>query len=140
MNDRNALRKELSEANLADERSAELVEQYYSDYFLDEQDENHLQRFLFSPLLSVRREAIIALIFSKGVGWLANPCYAQHALVLHLLGVMEDADAQFTGAAALYEMRSHGNEAADTILKSLNASKRWKVVFGDDSLGAGSKG
>lgn len=131
---KDAMREKLRDIDLTNQRSAELIEEYYTDYLVDGQDEAILSRFLLSPLLEARREAIIALIFTKDVPWIASPRYAQDALLLHLLGIIEDEEAQFTGVAALYEMASRGNAAAAAILKSLNANKEWKTKFGDDSL------
>ncbi|MGC1381287.1 MAG: hypothetical protein WA814_09750, partial [Candidatus Baltobacteraceae bacterium] len=83
-----------------------------------------LERFLQSSNVENRRESLLALIWDTTfIG------YAIDALLVHIMGVCEQSDAMFTGAAALLLLRERGDKQADTILSSLERNDKWRRTF-----------
>lgn len=105
------------------------IDDFYTDFYVTEEDRECLERFLQSSDVNNRREALLALILATG---LAGPKYTQYAidaLILHLLGIVEDKDAEFTGVSLLAELRNRGDKEAESILESLKKNKKWRRLF-----------
>lgn len=123
-------RRELMAADVDDPTSAKLIGDFYTDFTIAEDDRILLERFLKSPDLETRREALIGLMF--GTNKDTDPRftgYAVDALVLHFLRVIEDGESQFTGYSVLAELRNRGDEEATAILKLLESNRKWRRMF-----------
>lgn len=134
MDDKTVRRHQLFEASIDDPRSARLIDDYYTDFRVAEDDRECLERFLCSSDIDVREEAILALAYAPGFTG-----YAQEALVLHVLGIVADLEAQYTGVSALVELESKGDREAARLLQSLLRNEPWKRTFFPTSRPAISK-
>jgi hypothetical protein len=122
-------RQELVDVSVDDPDAAGMIDTYYTEFSLEDSDRSYLERFLESSHLGVRREALLGLMFSAVSKELSYTGYALDGLILHLLGLLEDTDAQFTGAAVLGTLRNRGDKEAAKILDSLEKNKKWKRDF-----------
>jgi hypothetical protein len=123
-------RSELMRADIKDPESCGLIDDFYTDFTITEDDRNCLERFLGSSYLDTRREALLALMF--GVNKEAGPKFTGYAidgLILHLLGVLEDTDSEFTGVSVLGELRNRGDKVAMAVLRLLETNEKWRRRF-----------
>lgn len=104
------------------------IDDFYTDFRVAEEDRECLERFLQSSNVDNRREALLALILTGPAGPKYTG-YALDALVVHVLGIVEDEDAQFTGVSLLAELRNRGDKEAQSILESLRKNKKWRRLF-----------
>ncbi len=124
---RNERLRELMMADINDPESGALIDGFYTDFPVIESDRIHFERFFQSSDLETRREALIALTF--GVNKDSGPRfigYAKEALILHILGVIEGSDSQYTGPAVLNTLHERGDTEATAILRSLRNNEKWR--------------
>ncbi len=107
------------------------IDDFYTDFCVVDDDRECLERFLQSSNVDNRREALLALIFATGPTEPKYTGYALDALMLHLLGIVDDGDAQFTGVSLLAELRNRGDKEAQSILDSLTKNEKWRRLFLD---------
>ena len=105
------------------------IDDFYTDFYVAEEDRECLERFLQSSIVDNRREALLALVLATGPAGPKYTGYALDALILHLLGVVEDEDAQYTGVSILAELRNRGDKQAQAILESLRKNEKWRRLF-----------
>ena len=137
------------EASTDNYSSAQLIDDYYTNFTITEDDRECFERFLDSTLVEVRREALIALLLSgpkapKFTG------YALDALTLQVLALIEEnaaiwrcldlaridpvalaakSEPAFTALSALVELEMRGDKDAASILQSLGRNERWRKTF-----------
>lgn len=63
MDSKNERRRELMEADVNDPATGGLIDDFYTDFTITDDDQACLERFLSSSDLGTRREALIALMF-----------------------------------------------------------------------------
>ena len=125
-----ARRQELSEASLDDPQSGRLIDDFYTDFAVEEDDRACLERFLNSSVVDVRREALIALVFSNRPEGPKFIRYAVDALMLHALALVNDYDeATHTAVSVLRELKSRGDTEAARVLQSLSREQKWERRF-----------
>jgi hypothetical protein len=127
---RDERRSQLMASDVDDPMSGALIDDFYTDFAVIEGDRVYLERFLHSSDLETRREALIGLTF--GVNKDTGPRfvgYAKEALMLHLLGVIEETDSQYTGVSVLAVLEARGDEEAGAILESLGKNNKWRSAF-----------
>jgi hypothetical protein len=120
-------RQQLIEVDINDEVGG-WIDDFYTNFYVAEEDRKCLERFLQSSNVNNRREALLALILTGPTGPKYTG-YALDALIVHLLGIVEDEDAQFTGVSLLAELRNRGDEEAQSILESLRKNAKWRRLF-----------
>jgi hypothetical protein len=106
-----------------------LIDGFYTDFYITEDDRQCLERFLKADNIENRREALIALMFSTGPDGPKFTGYARDAIALHLLGILEDSEAQYTGLSVLVELRARGDTGATAPLESLETNTAWRRHF-----------
>ena len=129
MSNRSVRRQELIEADIDSPLSAGLIDGYYTDFSILEEDRPVLERFLQSADVKVREEALVALIFSTGTSGPKFTGYAVDALILHILGLVADSEAMFTGIAVLSELEARQDTKAAEMLESLGRNETWRRRF-----------
>lgn len=127
-------RRKLWEAPIDDLNTAGLIDGFYTEFDIAEEDRSCLERFLSSSVLEVRREALIALIFSTGRDGPKFTGYARDGLILHALGIVEDSEAMYTGVDILGALANRGDQEALAILESLERNDKWRRQFGEVRL------
>jgi hypothetical protein len=150
-------RQELLGTPIDDPKSASLIDDFYTDFDVAEDDRACLETFLNSSVVEVRREALIALIFSTGRGGPKFTGYALDALMLHVLAIVNGSEALLTSASALdrldvstlvnkmepmltgvsvlTELESRGDKEAAHVLQSLAKNDEWRRRFRGISVG-----
>lgn len=116
-------------APVDDERTGGLIDGYYTEFNIIEEDRECLERFLTSKNVGVREEALLALMFSTGPGGPKFIGYATDALILHILGVVEDNEAMYTGVSVLAELAKRNDPEAIRILRLLKKSDKWRARY-----------
>ena len=117
-------RRTLLETSIDEPAAAGLIDDFYTDFSITEDDRECLERFLQSSNVENRREALLALVCDTPfIG------YAVDALLVHIMGICEHSEAMFTGASALLLLQQRGEKEATAILSSLEKHDKWRRKF-----------
>ncbi|MGA8098162.1 MAG: hypothetical protein WB810_05830 [Candidatus Cybelea sp.] len=138
MNNKQERQQQLKGAEIDNPASAKLIDDFYTDFPITEDDKPLLERFLASALVEVRREALIGLIFSTSPEGPKFTGYAIDALILHGLSVVAKSEAVYTAVSILTELRARGDKEAERFLRSLGKNDEWRRRFLEVHVAKGS--